>query len=63
MLENVEGAEPQKANDFGGSGIRRVNYDGRTGLGPLQFFQEPGRARLVGNREADQYNVEILGSE
>lgn len=63
VLENVEGAQPQEPDNFGRSGVRRVNHHGRAGLRMLQFFQEAGSGSAVGNREADQYGVAILSAK
>ena len=63
MLENMKSTQPQKANDIGGPAVRCVNYDGRTGLGLLQFFQEAGCPGPIGNREAEQNDIEILAAE
>src|SRR5580700_5824618 len=55
VLENVEGAQSQKPDNFGRSGVRRVNHHRRAGLRMLQFFQETSSGSAVGNREPDQY--------
>jgi hypothetical protein len=53
----------QQANHLRGGRARDVQNHRRTRLGPLQLFEQAGRRRVVGQRKAYQYDIEILAAK